>query len=107
MKFKTLDWKDNKLILLDQTKLPLRKVYLKLGNHKAVAKAIKNLVVRGAPAIGVTASYGVVLGMINHKYKSIQDYKKRLGQVISDLKNTRPTAYNLFWALDRMRKVFG
>ncbi|HEX9917398.1 MAG TPA: S-methyl-5-thioribose-1-phosphate isomerase [candidate division Zixibacteria bacterium] len=106
MKFKTLDWKDNKLILLDQTKLPLKEVYLKLDNHKKVAQAIKSLKVRGAPAIGVAAAYGVVLGMQNRKYKSIQEYKTRLEKVISDLKNTRPTAFNLFWALGRMANLF-
>lgn len=106
MNFKTLDWKNNKLILLDQTKLPLKEVYLKLDNHKKVAQAIKNLKVRGAPAIGVAAAYGVVLGMKNRKYKSIQEYKTRLEKVISDLKNTRPTAFNLFWALGRMENLF-
>lgn len=106
MKFKILDWKNNKLILLDQTKLPLKKVYLKLDNHKKVANAIKNLKVRGAPAIGVAAAYGVVLGMQNCEYKSIQEYETRLEKVISDLKNTRPTAFNLFWALGRMENLF-
>lgn len=106
MKFKTLDWRKNKLVLLDQTRLPLKKVYLEFDNHKGVANAIRNLKVRGAPAIGVAAAYGVVLGMLNGEHRSMQDYKKRLNQVILDLKNTRPTAYNLFWALDRQRKVF-
>ena len=106
MKFKTLEWKNNKLVLLDQTELPLKEVYLKLYNHKKVASAIKSLKVRGAPAIGVAAAYGVVLGMINKKHKSMWNYEKKLNQVISDLKNTRPTAYNLFWALERMKKAF-
>lgn len=106
MRFKTLDWKNNKLILLDQTKLPLKEIYLKLDNHKKVAQAIKNLKVRGAPAIGVAAAYGVVLGMKSRMYKSIQEYRIRLDKVVTDLKNTRPTAYNLFWALGRMENLF-
>jgi methylthioribose-1-phosphate isomerase len=106
MKFKTLDWKNNKLILLDQTKLPLKEVYLELDNHKKVAQAIKNLKVRGAPAIGVAAAYGVVLGMKSRMYKSIQEYRIRLDKVITDMKNTRPTAFNLFWALGRMENLF-
>jgi len=106
MKFRTLDWRAGKLILLDQTELPSRTVYLKFDDHKAVASAIKSLKVRGAPAIGVAAAYAVVLGMREYGHDSIRDYEKRLNKVMTDLKNTRPTAFNLFWALNRMTKVF-
>ncbi len=106
MKFRTLDWRAGKLILLDQTQLPSRTVYLRLDNHKTVASAIKGLKVRGAPAIGVAAAYAVVLGMRGRRYKSIQDFRMRLDDVITDLKKTRPTAYNLFWALEKQRKIF-
>jgi len=105
MKFKTLEWADGKLRILDQMRLPLQMEYLACKNFEDVAKAIKDLNIRGAPAIGIAAAFGVVLGMQNRNYKSWQEYQNRLNQVISILGSTRPTAVNLFWALDRMRKV--
>jgi methylthioribose-1-phosphate isomerase len=105
MKFKTLEWEDGKLTILDQARLPSEIEYLNCKNLEQVAKAIKDLNIRGAPAIGIAAAFGVVLGMQNRNYKNWQEYQSRLNQVISILGNTRPTAVNLFWALDRMRKV--
>lgn len=105
LNFKTLEWVNNKLRLLDQTRLPEELVYIDCEDHKSVASAIKSLQVRGAPAIGIAAAYGVVLGMLNKTYKSGTEYKIRLEEVITDLKRTRPTAVNLFWALERMRKL--
>ena len=105
MKFKTLAWGDGKLRILDQTRLPLQVEYLDCKNLEQVAKAIKDLNIRGAPAIGIAAAFGVVLGMQNRDYKNWEEYQNRLNQVISILGSTRPTAVNLFWALDRMRKV--
>jgi methylthioribose-1-phosphate isomerase len=105
MKFKTLEWGDGKLRILDQTRLPLQVEYLDCKNLEQVAKAIKDLNIRGAPAIGIAAAFGVVLGMQNRDYKSWEEYQNRLNQVISILGATRPTAVNLFWALDRMKKV--
>ena len=105
MNFKTLEWKDGYLVILDQTKLPLQVEYLECKNLEQAAKAIKDLNIRGAPAIGIAAGFGVVLGMQNRNYKNWEEYQNRLNQVISILGSTRPTAVNLFWALDRMRKV--
>jgi methylthioribose-1-phosphate isomerase len=105
LNFKTLEWSDNRLRLLDQTKLPENLVYVDFEDYKAVALAIKTLQVRGAPAIGIAAAYGVVLGMLNGNYKTQTEYKIHLEVVISELKRTRPTAVNLFWALERMRKL--
>jgi methylthioribose-1-phosphate isomerase len=105
LKFKTVDWVKNRIRILDQTKLPLKVSYLEYKDYKQVAKAIKNLKIRGAPAIGITAAYGVVLGMMNRKFKDKDDYNRRLNSVISILKSTRPTAVNLSWALERMRKI--
>ena len=105
MNFKTLEWIDGCLVILDQTKLPSEIEYLDCRNFEQVAKAIKDLNIRGAPAIGIAAAFGVVLGMQNREYKSWEEYLNRLNQVISILGNTRPTAVNLFWALGRMRKV--
>lgn len=104
MKFKTLEWRDGCLRILDQTKLPLDIEYLECRNLELAAKAIKDLNVRGAPAIGIAAAFGVVLGMQNRNYKSWKEYEDRLNEVVSVLGSTRPTAVNLFWALDRMRK---
>ena len=104
MKFKTLEWRGGCLRILDQTKLPLDIEYLECKNLEQAAKAIKDLNVRGAPAIGIAAAFGVVLGMQNRNYKSWKEYEDRLNEVVSVLGSTRPTAVNLFWALDRMRK---
>lgn len=105
LNFNTLEWVDKRLRLLDQTRLPEKLVYIDCEDHKSVALAIKTLQVRGAPAIGIAAAYGVVLGMLNKTYKSETEYKIRLEEVVTDLKRTRPTAVNLFWALERMRKL--
>jgi methylthioribose-1-phosphate isomerase len=105
MNFKTLEWTKNHLVILDQTKLPLQIEYLECKNLEQVAKAIKDLNIRGAPAIGIAAAFGVVLGMQNRNYMNWEEYQNRLNEVISISGGTRPTAVNLFWALDRMRKV--
>ena len=105
LKFKTVEWVKNRVRILDQTKLPLKVSYLEYKDFKPVAKAIKDLRIRGAPAIGIVAAYGAVLGMMSRKYKDKNDYNKRLDRVISILKSTRPTAVNLSWALERMRKI--
>ncbi len=92
-----LKYKDDALILLDQRKLPQREVYVKCKKLSEVAKAIKNMVVRGAPAIGVSAAYGFLIGAKEGK---------NLKYILNVLKNTRPTAVNLFWAIERMEKVW-
>lgn len=105
MNFKTLEWTDGELRILDQTKLPLQVEYLDCKSVEQVAEAIKDLNIRGAPAIGIAAAFGVVVGMQNRNYKSWEEYQIRLNEVISILGSTRPTAVNLFWALDRMKNV--
>lgn len=105
MKFKTLEWRDGYLSILDQSKLPLQVEYLKCKDLEQVASSIKDLKIRGAPAIGIAAGFGVVLGMRNRNYGNWVEYESRLNEVISTLGGTRPTAVNLFWALDRMKKV--
>ncbi len=96
MEVKPFYWKGDHLLLLDQRKLPREEVWLKLETYRDVAKAIKEMAVRGAPAIGCTAAYGFVLGI-----KKGENPEK----VYETLRNTRPTAFNLFWALDRMMKA--
>ncbi len=105
LNFKTLEWKKNKLRLLDQTKLPEQTFYFDCQDYNEVAFAIKELKIRGAPAIGIASAYGVVLGMQKIDFKDKDQYQKNLELVIETLKNTRPTAVNLFWALQRMEKV--
>ncbi len=105
LKFKTIEWIKNKVRILDQSKLPLEVSYLEYEDYRGLARAIQELKIRGAPAIGIAAAYGVALGMIHKRYKDKGDYNRRLNSVISTLKATRPTAVNLFWALERMRRI--
>ncbi|MFU0800858.1 MAG: S-methyl-5-thioribose-1-phosphate isomerase [Xylanivirga thermophila] len=98
----TLKWRENALFLIDQTLLPRQKVIIECKTYKDVAKAIKEMNVRGAPAIGVTAAYGMVLGAFEYDgddKEAFFDYLNDVGDVI---KGTRPTAVNLFWAVDRI-----
>ncbi|NLY91605.1 MAG: S-methyl-5-thioribose-1-phosphate isomerase [Firmicutes bacterium] len=97
-------WEDRTLILLDQTKLPAEEVYLACRDYRRVATAIRRLEVRGAPAIGVAAAFGVVLGA-EEILRQKGDLTTGLEKVFNELAATRPTAVNLFWALERMRKV--
>ena len=90
---KAFYWKGDHLLLLDQRRLPSEEVWLELRDHIGVAEAIKGMAVRGAPAIGCVAAYGFLLGI---------KAGEKPDRVYDTLKNTRPTAYNLFWALDRM-----
>ncbi|NOJ29341.1 MAG: S-methyl-5-thioribose-1-phosphate isomerase [Nitrososphaeraceae archaeon] len=101
---KTVEWKDNSLILIDQTKLPTKLVYTKCNDYIHVAKAIKDLVVRGAPAIGVAAAFGMALAAYNSKARSISSLSRDLDKAFEVIRSTRPTAVNLFWALDRVMK---
>jgi len=100
-----LAWLGNKISLLDQTRLPREEVYLELKNLQEVAQAIKEMKVRGAPAIGVAAAYGVALGALEIKAASTDEFMTKLNTVIQTIEVTRPTARNLFATIGRMRKV--
>jgi methylthioribose-1-phosphate isomerase len=102
--FSPIKWVDDHLQLLDQTKLPREEVWLECRTPDDVAGAIKRLSVRGAPAIGVTAAYGLVVGL-NSRTEG-QDLEQRFEEVSEHLGGTRPTAVNLRWALDIGRTVF-
>ncbi len=105
MNFKHIEWTGSELILLDQRILPIRESYRKLKTCVEVGNAIKTMVVRGAPAIGIVAAFGIVLalkGAINRK----RVLKDEFGEAYRILAGTRPTAVNLFFALDRMKTVF-
>ncbi len=105
LNFKTLEWSGDHLRILDQTRLPQEMVYLECDTVDEVASAIKELKVRGAPAIGIAAAFGVVVGLRNQNLSNWKEFEDKLSQVISTLASTRPTAVNLFWALERMRRV--
>jgi methylthioribose-1-phosphate isomerase len=98
-------WGGDHLRLLDQTLLPLEERYLELRDPAAVAEAITTMRVRGAPAIGVAAAYGVALAARTSPAATLSDLRRDLDQAIDLLGRTRPTAVNLFWALERMRTV--
>jgi methylthioribose-1-phosphate isomerase len=98
------EWQEDKLIILDQRLLPFEEKYLSCRDHEEVARAIELMVVRGAPAIGVVAAYGVVLGLKNQAEDV--SLELTLEKILRRLEKTRPTARNLFWALERMREVF-
>ena len=101
--FRPLFWKDDQLFLLDQRLLPEKEHFLPLKTVNEVAQAISNMIVRGAPAIGIAASYGMALGAKEVKASSPQEFKKEMENFYDILSKTRPTAINLFWALDHMK----
>jgi methylthioribose-1-phosphate isomerase len=100
-----LEWQGDKLRLLDQTQLPQAEVWLELADYRDVAHAIKTMQVRGAPAIGVAAAYGIALGALSIKSSDPAKFKAELEQVFQTLSATRPTARNLFSSIERMRQA--
>lgn len=98
----TVEWKDDAVVMIDQTRLPNKLVYVKCTDYRQVADAIKKLVVRGAPAIGVTAALGLALAAQKSKAKTLYEMRADLDIAFKVLKATRPTAVNLFWALERV-----
>ncbi|NWL78678.1 S-methyl-5-thioribose-1-phosphate isomerase [Pseudomonas taiwanensis] len=102
-KVKAIDWRDGVLHLLDQRALPAEEVWLSYDSAEGVAQAIRQMVVRGAPAIGISAAYGVVLGA-RARIAAGGDWRAALEADFKVLSESRPTAVNLFWALNRMRE---
>lgn len=102
----TLEWTDKGVRFLDQTKLPTEETYVTCKTHDQVADVIRNMVVRGAPAIGVAAAMGIALGVNNSKAETTGDLKRDFDQICNTLGKTRPTAVNLFWAIRRMQEKF-
>lgn len=96
-------WKKGTLYLLEQKKIPFREIWVKCDTVEKIARAIEDMTVRGAPAIGVTAGYGVAIAAYNNRNCSIQKFQMNVEKAIERLWKTRPTAVNLFWALERMR----
>ena len=105
LKVRAVLWEKGSLVIIDQTQLPHTLAYRRLSRVEEVAEAIRSLRVRGAPAIGVAAAYGVALAVRNIKARSPQEMREKLEEVLQTLEKTRPTAVNLFRALDRMRQA--
>lgn len=99
----TLEWLPNGVNFLDQTKLPLEETYVLATDYKQVATVIRDMIVRGAPAIGVSAAMGVALGVSQSKATTLKALTAELAVISETLAATRPTAVNLFWAIERMR----
>ncbi|MGB9836828.1 MAG: S-methyl-5-thioribose-1-phosphate isomerase [Candidatus Saccharicenans sp.] len=100
----SIAWKKGAVLMVDQRRLPWKEVYVRCHTVEQVARAIETMIIRGAPAIGLAAAYGLALGML--KLKAGDDAEKAFDKFYQRLWRTRPTARNLFWALERMKKVF-
>jgi methylthioribose-1-phosphate isomerase len=102
----TIEWKDDAVVMIDQRKLPASEIYVSCKTANEVAKAIKTMVIRGAPAIGVAAAMGIALGMRRSAASGTKQFTTEFQKTCDLMAGTRPTAVNLFWAIERMKKVF-
>ena len=98
-------WKDDQVVLIDQTRIPTELTYVEVTSSADMAQAIQTMIVRGAPAIGVAAAYGIYLGATEIKTDDRTVFLSKLDDIATLLRATRPTAVNLFWAIDRMMKT--
>lgn len=101
-----IEWTDHGVVMLDQRRLPAEEVFHTYTDYHGVAKAIREMVIRGAPAIGVAAAMGVAIGLQNSSARSLDALKAELVTICDALAKTRPTAVDLFWALERMKGKF-
>src|SRR5579864_5131967 len=95
----TVQWIDDTVVMIDQTRLPLEEKYVTCRTYEEVAGAIRDMIIRGAPAIGVAAAMGVALGVLRASETGLDAQVETIGDTLA---RTRPTAVNLFWAIDRM-----
>jgi methylthioribose-1-phosphate isomerase len=102
---KPIQWTGGRLRLLDQTALPLQEIYIEISDYREAISAIKTLKVRGAPAIGIAAGYGIALGAQSIRASSIKAFNRELERILQDFAGSRPTAVNLFWTINRMRQA--
>jgi methylthioribose-1-phosphate isomerase len=105
--FPTIDWQPEAIVMVDQRKLPAQEVYVHCRTPAEVARAIKTMVIRGAPAIGVAAAMGLALGVKNSRTQGTRQLAVEFTKTCDLMAGTRPTAVNLFWAIDRMKGAFG
>jgi methylthioribose-1-phosphate isomerase len=102
----TIDWQDDAIVMIDQRKLPAAEVWVRCRTAAEVARAIRTMVIRGAPAIGVAAAMGIALGMRKSKANGTARFAGEFHKACELMAATRPTAVNLFWAIERMKKCF-
>ena len=102
----TIEWTDVGVVMLDQRLLPNEEIYNTYPSHIGVAEAIRSMVIRGAPAIGVAAAMGVALGIKNANPNTISEMDAQFERICADIRATRPTAVNLFWAVERMKALY-
>jgi methylthioribose-1-phosphate isomerase len=105
MKFKTIEWKGDRVRILDQRRLPQEVRFLDCRDASSVAQAIRSMAIRGAPAIGVAAAMGIALAAKRIRSNQPEIFQKNLERVCDEMSQTRPTAVNLFWAVNRMKKT--
>jgi len=105
MSFRTIEWRDDSVVMIDQTRLPEEEVYNTYSDFREVAEAISGMVIRGAPAIGVAAAMGIALGARDIIADAHESFFRQLENVCDIMARTRPTAVNLFWAIERMKRV--
>ena len=103
----TIEWHGDAIVMVDQRKLPSREVYVRCRTAREVARAIRSMVIRGAPAIGVSAAFGIALGVVRSKARGTTQLAVEFTKICDMMGATRPTAVNLFWAIDRMKRTFG
>ena len=103
MMIKTVAWKNNAVVLIDQNALPLAEVYVTCHSYQEVIAAIKDLTVRGAPAIGVAAAMAAALGATALPVLPQELFRRKFYKICDEIAQSRPTARNLFWALERMK----
>ena len=102
----TIEWQPDAVVMIDQRKLPAQEVYVHCKTAKEVARAIKTMVIRGAPAIGVAAAMGIAIGMRRSKSQGTKQFAVEFNKLCELMADTRPTAVNLFWAIARMKRSF-
>lgn len=103
---KTIEWTDEGVVMIDQRLLPTQEVYQTFSGYEEVAQAIRSMVIRGAPAIGVAAAMGIALGAKQSAAQSLEGLDREFQQICETLSATRPTAVNLFWAVERMKRSY-
>ena len=103
---RSLEWTSQGIRFIDQTRLPMEEVFVTCGTYQEVATAIRDMIVRGAPAIGVAAAMGIALGVKHSSAPDIATLRTEFGQICRIMGETRPTAVNLFWAIRRIQQTF-
>jgi methylthioribose-1-phosphate isomerase len=105
MSVKTIEWKDDHIVILDQRRLPNQEVYLKCWDFDTVVDAIRDMAIRGAPAIGVAAALGLALGAVRIETRDMGAFVRGFEELCHRMRRARPTAVNLFWAIQRMERI--